>query len=84
MRDIASDRHDEESLGGVDAGYWFRSMTNKIDLMKSVEDKISEDLNTKATELKDKARRDEIFSILLAVGSLILTLLFSFFLGRSH
>jgi len=83
MRDIAFNRYNEESLGGVDAGFWFRSMTNKIDLMKSVEDKISEDLNAKATELKDKARRDEIFSILLAVGSLILTLLFSFFLARS-
>jgi len=83
MRDIAFERQNEESLGGVDAGFWFRSMTSKIDLMKNVEDKISEDLNTKATELKDAARRDEIFSILLAVGSLILTLLFSVFLGRS-
>jgi len=83
MRDIAFERYNEESLGGVDAGFWFRSMTNKIDLMKSVEDKISEDLNTKATELKDEARWNQIISILLAVGSLILTLLFSFFLARS-
>jgi len=83
IRDIAYDKFDEESLGNVDAGHWFRSMTNKINLMKDVEDRISDDLNIKALELKNEARRDLILSLILAIGSLVVTLILSFVLTRS-
>ncbi len=41
---------------GVDAGYWFDSITRKINLLKEVEDRVAGDLAQRALELKTEAQ----------------------------
>ncbi|MCP4401571.1 MAG: HAMP domain-containing protein, partial [bacterium] len=41
---------------GVDAGYWFDSITRKISLLKEVEDRLSEDLSQRVLELQATAQ----------------------------
>ncbi len=53
MRDIAFAK--TEGFG-VDASYWFDSMTQKINLLKELENSLSADLKKRATELKAIAR----------------------------
>ena len=57
MRDIAFQVGVVNTDGfGIDPGHWFASMTEKINLMKEVEDKLSTDLKGRASELQDEAR----------------------------
>lgn len=54
MRATAFERAAEAELG-VDGGVWFDSITAKINLLKEVENRLSDDLVTKANELRDGA-----------------------------
>jgi methyl-accepting chemotaxis protein len=42
---------------GVDADYWFRSVTKKIDLMNEIEEDITKNFSQHAVQLKDEARK---------------------------
>ncbi|MFC1602033.1 nitrate- and nitrite sensing domain-containing protein [Pseudomonadota bacterium] len=57
---------------GIDAGYWFKMQTGKINLLKKVEDHLSAALAEKATILKSGATNDLIVSLSLAlIGFLV-------------
>ncbi len=43
---------------GVDPTYWFETMTAKINLLKEVEDRLSDDLNLETEGLKNQAQKD--------------------------
>ncbi|MBF0186536.1 MAG: methyl-accepting chemotaxis protein [Magnetococcales bacterium] len=43
---------------GIEAGYWFKTITAKINLLKEVEDQLSVDLSERASELGAEATRD--------------------------
>ncbi len=64
---------------GVDSSYWFRTITQKINLLKKVDDKLAQDLIIKSHELSQNARNEMIIYILLSV----LILIISSFLGIS-
>ena len=71
MRKIAVEK---ATTGGfdVDAGYWFKMQTGKINLLKKVEDNLSVALAEKATLLKSSATNELIVSLSLAlVGFLV-------------
>jgi methyl-accepting chemotaxis protein len=71
MRRIAVEKAFEGKFG-VDAGYWFKTMTDKINLMKEVENKLSNNLDALATDLKGQARSALIlFLVVTAVGVLV-------------
>ncbi len=64
---------------GVDAGHWFASMTKKINLMKDVEDRLSEDLSQQASELQAGARNSlMILSLIMALTVLTVIILVFF------
>ncbi len=76
MRDVAFEIGVAENAGfGIDSSYWFSSMTEKIDLMKEVEDWLSQDLVRGASVLKDRARRNltlvGLFVFVLVAGVLV-------------
>jgi len=76
MRKIAFEKALEGNFG-VDAAYWFKTQTNKINLLKEVEDKLSDDLNRRSAQIKSKAQTALYFFI----GITMVAFLSSIFLG---
>jgi len=71
MRKVAIEKATTGGFG-IDANYWFRMQTGKINLLKEVEDYLSVGLTEKAEILKKSATNDLILSLSLAlVGFLI-------------
>lgn len=68
---------------GVDASYWFKIITEKINLLKKVEDTLSNDLKAKALSLTSIANNELQLSITVMVSALLLTLLFVYVMQRS-
>jgi methyl-accepting chemotaxis protein len=58
------------NLGGADGPSWFKMMTEKIDLMKKVEDKIAGDLDALAKHESTKAR-SAYYTTMAAVATLL-------------
>ncbi len=81
MRAIATER---ANLGGfnIDPGYWFDMQTGKINLLKTVEDKLSDDLFSLANRLQQEASSALMFSIITTLVSLLFTAGFVFFMQR--
>jgi methyl-accepting chemotaxis protein len=70
MRQIAISKAAEGKFG-VDADQWFKTMTDKINLMKEVENKLSADLHALAASLKGQARSAFIvYSVITLVAVL--------------
>ena len=75
MRDIVFIKFAEKSLGQVDAGHWFDTMTSKINLMKEVENKLAADLNSRSAAIGETARKKlwqyffgAILTLVMSVG----------------
>ncbi len=58
MRAVALNSRETGNLDGITAGQWFKTITDKIDLMKKIEDHTASSLNTLATIGEDKAWAD--------------------------
>ncbi len=82
MREIALDRVAEGGFG-IDPVYWFKTITGKINFLKGVEDKLSNDLNRKAGKLKSAAKKSLLWYVLITLAVVVSTLLLSFFIIRS-
>jgi len=59
IREIALDSADEDSIG-IDSGEWFKVQTGKINLLKKVDDWLSEDMLVFSGNLKDDAQSELI------------------------
>jgi len=59
----------ERSNFNIDAGLWFNAMTQKINLMKEVENQLAKELYSRATEFRDSAR-----NLIIMLGIVILAL----------
>ncbi|MCK9472371.1 nitrate- and nitrite sensing domain-containing protein [Sulfurimonas sp.] len=68
---------------GVDATYWFATITSKIDLLKKVEDKVSLSLREKIIELEDSASNSMLFGLMLGVIIVGFVLFFSFYISNT-
>ncbi len=66
---------------GVDATYWFSTITKKINLLKEVEDKLSADLVNSANELKRQADGAKILYIALTCIIILMSAFLSFLIG---
>ena len=82
MKKNATDKANESGLG-VDSAYWFKMATERINLLKEVEDKLSGDLLGAADKLKGDAQRMMTFFIVLTVLSILATVVFAYFLTRN-
>lgn len=82
MRKIALDKA-EKGKFGVDPGYWWKMQTGKIDLLKEVEDKLSSDLNQRAAQIKQEARRKVIFYMFLTLAAVALSVVFGYYISQN-
>ena len=81
MRDIANER---AVTGGfeVDPAYWFKMQSGKINLLKTIEDYLAMKLKDNASVLLDEANMSLIFSTIIAVGSLLISVVAAYYIGR--
>ena len=82
MRKSAFDKANEKSLG-EDPEHWFKMQTGKINLLKEVEDKLSDGLNLKAAQLKGKARSALMFFIAISAIAGAASLFLAYIVMRS-
>ena len=75
IKKLAMDKGTEPGLG-IDPVYWFKTVTEKIDLIKEVENKLSGDLLDAASKFKSNAQHMVmLFSVLTLLSVLITTVL---------
>ncbi|MDD5241887.1 MAG: methyl-accepting chemotaxis protein [Sulfuricella sp.] len=82
MKKSAMNKASETSLG-IEPTYWFKISTERINLLKEVEDRLSGDLLSTADKLRSDAKRMVAFFIALSVLSILATLIFAAFLIRN-
>ncbi|MDP2759712.1 MAG: methyl-accepting chemotaxis protein [Sideroxyarcus sp.] len=81
IKKAAVEKANEASLG-IDSGNWFKLATEKIDLLKEVEDKLSGDLLKTTERIKGNAQTLMIFYIAISLTALLLTLFFAAYMIR--
>jgi methyl-accepting chemotaxis protein len=81
MRKIALSRPN----GGfeIDATYWFATITSKINLLKSVEDKFSDELEKNVLKTKSTASNSLMLSLLINGFIIIFIIGFSFYVSNN-
>lgn len=82
MRQVAIDRASTGGFG-LESALWFDSITEKIDLMKRVEDRLAEDFQSVASLVCAQANRNFFLTLLLAGSVLAATLGLGFWVIRS-
>ncbi|PCK00206.1 MAG: hypothetical protein COA45_00005 [Zetaproteobacteria bacterium] len=82
MRKVAMNTSSSQDLG-VDAGYWFKNITSKINLLKQIENKLADDLGQKMSETKSIAQKAQMQNTVIAVLAIIVTLVISFLIIRT-
>ncbi len=75
MRKIAIANAFGGELEGIEAGYWFDRITEKIELLKTVEDRLSSDLRALADSQMIQAESALVFQAAVTLGLLLLTAL---------
>ena len=73
MRVIALENPFTGQTWGVDAPTWFASITKKIELLKTVEDRITEDLLVRTADIKAAARQEFLVMLVVTVLLLLVT-----------
>lgn len=68
---------------GIDVSYWFKMQTGKINLLKEVEDRFSNDLSLKAGQLKSQAQTAAALFILLTVVIFVNAIVWAFIITRA-
>ena len=71
LRAIAIESRESGSTDGVEGPYWFKSITAKIDGLKTVEDRVSADLMALAGRLQAEAQT----SLMVIAAAVLITLL---------
>ncbi len=77
------DEKNETSSFGVEPEYWFKTATEKINLIKEVEEKVSDDLLEKTKQVETAARNIMLFNIALTLLVTLITGLFAYFVSRN-
>lgn len=68
---------------GIDSGYWFKMQSAKINLLKKVEDKLSEDLIAKANLVANTANNSLFSSVAISAVILLITVFMALFFIRT-
>lgn len=76
MRKIAKNAPFSGTTEGIEGSHWFDQITKKIDLLKTVEDKVSSDLVTTLRDIKSSANFH--FLVTLALSLAIITIVGGF------
>jgi len=83
MRVIALASLDTGSLEGIQAGYWFETITKKINLLKQVEDEITKKIAAHTNALKEESNSALIVSLILVVVTIIIAMVVALLTGLS-
>lgn len=68
---------------GIDSLYWFKTQTAKINLLKEVDDWLSDALIGQVKVLGDKAVAEEFFFLILAIASIAIAIIMSYAVARA-
>jgi methyl-accepting chemotaxis protein len=71
------------NVQGVSGDEWFQAATDRISLLKKVNDKLSEDLLIKLDDVVNSAEQSAIFSVGVILGVLLITILLGLAISRS-
>jgi methyl-accepting chemotaxis protein len=82
MRKIALERSDKGGFG-VDADHSFKIQTGKINLLKEVEDRLSNDLNQKAKQHKNSARSMLMVFLVITIVAVLASIFMAYIVIRS-
>jgi methyl-accepting chemotaxis protein len=82
MRGVAMDNPTSTSLG-IEAQYWFKTITEKINLLKDVENKLSSDLSTRAGDLRGAAKASLVFILSITIIAIVITIILAVLITRS-
>ena len=83
MRQIAMASGYGADTHGIEGGYWFDTITQKIDLLKQVEDRIVQRLGERLQGIVSQAQSAFWTFTLVAIVVVVVTAVFSLFVGRS-
>jgi methyl-accepting chemotaxis protein len=67
----------------IDPKYWFKMQTEKINILKKIEDKLSEDLESYASQLQKDSLVSMILSLSFSILAILLSTFFGFFVTRN-
>ncbi len=81
MRKIALDKSGGEF--GVDATYWFKMITAKINLLKKVEVHLSDSILVLIDDLKAEAKSSMIIGMIINAGVTLFVIIFGFIVANS-
>jgi len=81
MRRKALDNFDKGGFG-IDSAYWFKTQTDKINLLKKIEDFFSEDVISSSKNMKKLAIERLVFNIVFIAGISSLSLVLFWFLRK--
>ena len=82
LRQVALDHADDPAGFGVDASDWFQKQTEKINLLKDIDDKLVQDLQATTATLHSEAVAAEILFLTLAIAIVTLSLVCGFTINR--
>ena len=82
MRDIALNSTEIGGFG-VDGNFWFDTITEKINLLKKIDDYISNDLISKASQKYDTEASRLLFFIITIGTIMLLTILLSYMISKN-
>ena len=81
MREVILKASLEEDLN-VDATLWFKTITQKINILKEVEDRLSEDLRQKIHAVKDQALSSFIIMAVVNLMTIIFASIIGYFIAN--
>ncbi len=81
MRGVAFDRYATGGFG-IDPNVWFRTITQKINLLKEVDDRLAADLIQRADRLRGEASRAFWFYLLAILAIISLAVVFSSYISK--
>ncbi len=81
IRQMAFDNDNEGNLG-IDPDHWFKVATEKINLLKDVEEKMSKSLLVETDRLKSEGRNTLIFVSMMGVSIIFLSMFLAYVLSR--
>jgi len=73
MRKIAN-QHSFDGNFGVDANYWFKTITEKINLLKNVEDHLSQELKNDVAHQAEIANSKAFWALLFSIAVIIFSI----------
>jgi len=82
IEEIAFEKSNEGNFG-VDANHWFNTISKKIDILKEVEDKLSDDFRKKASALQAKASQELITYIIIALTVFLVSIIWALMVNNS-